>query len=65
MQVMVDLADGQEREIAFTLGSGRDLADARQDETLEQHVEQAESQRQPNQLRHEGARNKARCQPRL
>jgi cyclic beta-1,2-glucan synthetase len=29
MQVMLDLADGQEREIAFTLGSGRDLADAR------------------------------------
>jgi cellobiose phosphorylase len=29
MQVMVDLADGQEREIAFTFGSGRDLADAR------------------------------------
>ena len=29
MQVMVELADGQEREIAFTFGSGRDLADAR------------------------------------
>ncbi len=29
MQVMVDLADGEEREIAFTFGSGRDLADAR------------------------------------
>ena len=29
MQVSVDLADGQEREIAFTFGSGRDLADAR------------------------------------
>ncbi|MGB7157801.1 MAG: glucoamylase family protein [Tepidisphaeraceae bacterium] len=29
MQVMVDLADGQEREMAFTFGSGRDLADAR------------------------------------
>jgi len=29
MRVMVDLADGQEREIAFTFGSGRDLADAR------------------------------------
>ena len=29
MQVMLDLADGQEREIAFTFGSGRDLADAR------------------------------------
>jgi cyclic beta-1,2-glucan synthetase len=29
MQVMVDLADGQEREIVFTFGSGRDLADAR------------------------------------
>ena len=26
---MVELADGQEREIAFTFGSGRDLADAR------------------------------------
>ena len=25
MQVMVDLADGQEREVAFTFGSGRDL----------------------------------------
>jgi len=29
MQVMVDLSEGQEREIAFTFGSGRDLADAR------------------------------------
>jgi cellobiose phosphorylase len=29
MQVMVELADGQEREIVFTLGCGRDLADAR------------------------------------
>jgi cellobiose phosphorylase len=29
MQVALDLADGQEREIAFTFGSGRDLADAR------------------------------------
>ncbi|HEY5946986.1 MAG TPA: glucoamylase family protein, partial [Kofleriaceae bacterium] len=29
MQVMVDLADGEEREIAFTFGSGRDLPDAR------------------------------------
>jgi cellobiose phosphorylase len=29
MQVMVELADGEEREIAFTFGSGRDLADAR------------------------------------
>jgi cellobiose phosphorylase len=29
MQVMLDLADDQEREIAFTFGSGRDLADAR------------------------------------
>ena len=29
MQVTLDLADGQEREIAFTFGSGRDLADAR------------------------------------
>ena len=29
MQVTIDLADGQEREIVFTLGSGRDLADAR------------------------------------
>jgi cellobiose phosphorylase len=29
MQVMVDLPDGQEREIAFTFGSGRNLADAR------------------------------------
>ena len=28
-QVMVELADGEEREIAFTFGSGRDLADAR------------------------------------
>jgi cyclic beta-1,2-glucan synthetase len=29
MQVPTDLADGQEREIVFTFGSGRDLADAR------------------------------------
>src|ERR1044071_2938423 len=29
MRVMLELADGQEREIAFTFGSGRDLADAR------------------------------------
>jgi cellobiose phosphorylase len=29
MQVAVDLAVGQEREIVFTFGSGRDLADAR------------------------------------
>ena len=29
MRVMVELADGQEREIAFTFGSGRDLGDAR------------------------------------
>ena len=29
MQVMLDLADGQEREIVFTFGSGIDLADAR------------------------------------
>ncbi len=29
MQVTVDLAEGQEREIAFTFGSGRDLGDAR------------------------------------
>jgi cyclic beta-1,2-glucan synthetase len=29
MQVMVDVADGEEREIVFTFGSGRDLADAR------------------------------------
>ena len=29
MQVRLDLADGEEREIAFTFGSGRDLADAR------------------------------------
>jgi cellobiose phosphorylase len=29
MQVMVELADGEEREIAFTFGSGRDLGDAR------------------------------------
>jgi cellobiose phosphorylase len=28
-QVMVELADGEEREIAFTFGSGRDLGDAR------------------------------------
>jgi cellobiose phosphorylase len=29
MQVAVDVADGQEREVAFTFGSGRDLGDAR------------------------------------
>jgi cellobiose phosphorylase len=29
MRVMIDLADGEEREIAFTFGSGRDLNDAR------------------------------------
>ena len=29
MQVTADLADGQEREVAFIFGSGRDLADAR------------------------------------
>ncbi len=29
MQASLDLADGQEREIVFTFGSGRDLADAR------------------------------------
>jgi cellobiose phosphorylase len=29
MQIMIDLADGQEREIAFTFGTGRDLADTR------------------------------------
>ena len=29
MQVMVDLADGQEREIVFTFGTGRDLTDTR------------------------------------
>jgi cellobiose phosphorylase len=29
MQVAVDLADGQEREIVFTFGCGRDLADTR------------------------------------
>jgi cellobiose phosphorylase len=29
MQVMVDVADGQEREVVFTLGSGRDATDAR------------------------------------
>jgi len=29
MQTVVDLADGQEREVAFTIGCGRDLADAR------------------------------------
>ncbi len=29
MQVVIELADGEEREIAFTFGSGRDLADAR------------------------------------
>ncbi|HEY0478701.1 MAG TPA: glucoamylase family protein [Kofleriaceae bacterium] len=30
MRVRLDLAEGEEREIAFTFGSGRDLADARQ-----------------------------------
>jgi cellobiose phosphorylase len=30
MRVRIELADGEEREIAFTFGSGRDLADARQ-----------------------------------
>ncbi len=29
MQTTLELADGQEREVAFTFGSGRDLADAR------------------------------------
>ena len=29
MQVMLDLGDGQEREIAFTFGTGRDLPDTR------------------------------------
>jgi cellobiose phosphorylase len=29
MQVEIDLADGEEREVAFTFGSGRDLGDAR------------------------------------
>jgi len=29
MQAVIELADGQEREVAFTFGSGRDLADAR------------------------------------
>ncbi|HVV81583.1 MAG TPA: glucoamylase family protein, partial [Kofleriaceae bacterium] len=29
MQTVVELADGQEREVVFTFGSGRDLADAR------------------------------------
>jgi len=29
MQVMVELADGQERDVVFTFGSGRDLGDAR------------------------------------
>jgi cyclic beta-1,2-glucan synthetase len=29
MQISVDLADGQEREIVFTMGSGRDLSDTR------------------------------------
>ncbi len=29
MRVMIELADGQEREVAFTFGSGRDVADAR------------------------------------
>ncbi len=29
MQVMVELAEGQEREIAFTFGTGRNLADTR------------------------------------
>jgi cellobiose phosphorylase len=30
MRVELELADGEQREIAFTFGSGRDLADARQ-----------------------------------
>jgi cellobiose phosphorylase len=30
MRTRLELADGEEREIAFTLGSGRDLADAQQ-----------------------------------
>ncbi len=29
MQVMIDLPDGREREVAFIIGSGRDAADAR------------------------------------
>ncbi len=29
MQTVIELADGQEREVVFTFGSGRDLADAR------------------------------------
>ncbi len=29
MRVMIDIADGEERQLAFTFGSGRDLADAR------------------------------------
>ena len=29
MRVMIEIADGEERELAFTFGSGRDLADAR------------------------------------
>ena len=29
MQTTIELADGQEREVVFTFGSGRDLADAR------------------------------------
>ncbi len=29
MQVMLELADGEEREVVFTFGSGKDLADAR------------------------------------
>ncbi|HEX4454178.1 MAG TPA: glucoamylase family protein [Kofleriaceae bacterium] len=29
MRVTIDIADGEERELAFILGSGRDLADAR------------------------------------
>ena len=29
MQAPIDLADGQEREIAFTFGTGRDLTDTR------------------------------------
>src|SRR6185437_15645935 len=29
MRVMIEIADGEERELAFTFGSGRDRADAR------------------------------------
>ena len=29
MQLVIELSDGEEREVVFTLGSGRDLADAR------------------------------------